>query len=283
MCSVLAASQFPNSQIIDAELIKVQILEYDPVLAIKTQPNNSVTVFRDELLRYLQQRISLSSKITRTLSDTEQKELLINLKTELASLAVKSLPPTLSAPDEYTFQRLLGTNTIVDKDKASDALVDLEEWLSYTVDRFAFSWYVIPPSGETREALESQIHRIASEQQKCIIEYCSAWFSPEEAQSAVSKSSEVMIGKIADRTTYAYKAPATEELLEQIITEQRQNIIEAKEDMERLPKEIPIDAVRARLTSKLNMSYSSMAEATTDPMWLQYEKERDARLGNVNR
>ena len=168
MCSVLAASQFPNSQIIDAELIKVQILEYDPVLAIKTQPNNSVTVFRDELLRYLQQRISLSSKITRTLSDTEQKELLINLKTELASLAVKSLPPTLSAPDEYTFQRLLGTNTIVDKDKASDALVDLEEWLSYTVDRFAFSWYVIPPSGETREALESQIHRIASEQQKCI-------------------------------------------------------------------------------------------------------------------
>jgi hypothetical protein len=283
VCSILTASQYPNSQIISSELIKVQILEYDPVLAIKTKPSNSVTVFRDELVRYLQQRITLSGKIANTLSDSEQKELLLNLKKELASLAVKSLPPTLSAPDEYTFKRLLGTNTIVDKDTASEALEDIEKWLLYIVDRFAFTWYVIPPSGETRETLERQIHLLVSEQQKCVIEHWSVWFSLEEAQSAVSRSSEIMIGKIADRTTYAYKVPAKEELFEQIITEQRQSIIAAKEDMERLPKEMPIEAVRIRLTSKLNISVIPMAEATTDPMWLQYEKERDSRLANVTK
>jgi hypothetical protein len=270
------------------ELLQIRVGEFGPVLAVRTRPGGEVTVFRDELVHYLRQRISITDRgSTPAASEGEKAALRTRVEGVLDTSSKLALPPTLTAPDELTFRSILGTNMLVFSADLAEIQKRVEDWLHGIAGKFAFSRYVVPPAGHDREALENQIDLVVDEMRKALTEHLAKWVPEAEIGAYCSEMRDNMRNRVLDRSTYAFKAPASGADIESIVRELQRRVSDSIGKVGRFAaategKTGQRDQAGGSKAALISMSgavrvVGLMAKVTVDPTWVQYEAVLDSR------
>lgn len=166
-----------------------------PSSAIATDDRN---ITRDDLIKHLTQRMSLSVRGIPGLKKDEQQTFLEKVRGELRAIGNQVLPESLSASTQGVLKRILATNKIIaEADMTYNRLV-MEEWIRGIKLKFAIDRIVEPLSAEEDRVMRESVRSMSAGMLRSMTKHLSEFFSQNEIANHVQTREDFFLGQIGD-------------------------------------------------------------------------------------